>query len=132
MATAEKPPLPGPPVGSDDHRATVDRAEAGLLDPAMGRIVEMVLHRVDEDRYEAASTDGRVRFRRRDEGAGWTFDVESSSGADPLADQTTDRFSPLADEQANPFPERSGNAYPYAFEQVAQLAIERREREDRP
>ena len=117
MATAETPP----PVHSDAHRAAVDQAEAGLLDPAMSPIVDMVLRRVGEDRYEAASSDGRVRFARGDEGAGWAFAVESVSGADPLADQAADRFSPLADERANPFPERSANAYPNAFEQVAQL-----------
>ena len=109
------------PLDPDTHRDAVDRAEAGLLDPALSPMVEMVLRRADEDRYEAASTDGRVRFRRRDDGAGWAFDVESSSGTDPLADQAADRFSPLAEEQANPFPPRSINAYPFAYEQVAQL-----------
>ena len=117
MATTDTPP----PIGSDAHRAAVDRAEAGLLDPAMASIVEMVLRRAGEDGYEAASTTGRVRFRRRDEGAGWAFAVESVTGTDPLADQAANRFSPLADERANPFPDRSANAYPNAFEQVAQL-----------
>ena len=72
--------------------------------------------------YEAASVAGRVRFRRRDEGAGWAFDdARRSTASNPLADQSTDRFAPLADERANPFPDRTTNAYPFAYEQVAQL-----------
>ncbi|MGZ4784731.1 MAG: alkaline phosphatase family protein, partial [Acidimicrobiales bacterium] len=90
----------------------------------MAPIVEVVLRRhggPDGDRYEAASVAGRVCFGRRDEGAGWAFDHEVVEGANPLADQSTDRFAPLADEVANRFPDRSVNAYPHAYEQVAQL-----------
>jgi len=117
MATAETPP----PLDSDVHHAAVDEAEAALLDSAMGPLVDMVLRQVGADRYEAASTAGRVRFARRSEAAGWAFDVESVSGTNPLSDQAADRFSPLTDERAHPFPDRSVNAYPGGFEQVAQL-----------
>ena len=110
--------------GTDEHREAVDQAEAALLDAAVAPLVEVVLRRgggPDGDVYEAASVDGRVRFTRRDEGAGWVFDVEVREGMNPLADQATDRFTPLVDELANRFPDRSANAYPNAYEQVAQL-----------
>ncbi len=51
----------------------------------------------------------------------WEFDVDHVEGRNPLADQSLDRFSPLEAERANPFPGRQANAYPFAYEQVAQL-----------
>jgi arylsulfatase A-like enzyme len=107
----------------EDHIEAVARAEAALLDPAVGHLVEMVI-RADPDhgdRYEAASVDGRVRFRRMAESGRWAFAVDEVQGRNPLADQALDRFSPLEDERANPHPDRDTNAYPHAYEQVAQL-----------
>ena len=49
------------------------------------------------------------------------YEVLATSGADPLADRSTDRFAPLAEERAHPHPHRSENAYPHAFDQIAQL-----------
>jgi phosphonoacetate hydrolase len=115
MATPQLPP--------PDQRADVDRLEQALLDPALDRIVDLVL-RADPEvpgTYEAASATGRVRFHRHEEGTGWAFEVEAVEGVDPLADQSPDRFSPLGEERANPHPSRAVNAYPHAFEQVAQL-----------
>jgi phosphonoacetate hydrolase len=119
MAVIDSRPLPG----SDEHRAAVARAEAALLDPSMGHLVEVVIRPDpdDADRYEAASVAGRVRFRRRADDGTWQFDVEQVEGSNPLADQSLDRFSPLADELANPHPDRGSNAYPFAYEQTAQL-----------
>jgi phosphonoacetate hydrolase len=119
MAVAESRPLPG----SDEHREAVARAEEALLDPAVGHLVEVVLRSDpdDPDRYEAASVDGRVRFRRRDDARGWSFEVEHVDGRNPLADQALDRFAPLPEERANRYPDRTRNAYPFAYEQVAQL-----------
>jgi len=83
--------------------------------------------------YEAHAVDGSVRFVREsgphDPGddtpappaRDWSFRVESQSGRDPLGDQATDRFAGLASEIENRFPDRTANAYPFAFEQVAQL-----------
>ena len=68
--------------------------------------------------YEAHSHDGSVRFRRDEDG---TFAVVGTDGVNPLANQSTDAFSPLADELAHRHPHRSDNAYPHAFEHVAQL-----------
>src|SRR6185312_2409471 len=112
----------GPRPAGDEHREAVARAEAALLDPAVGHLVEVVLRADPDDanRYEAASVDGRVRFRRTETGGGWTFDVEQVEGRNPLADQSVDRFSPLQTELANPYPTREANAYPFAYEQAAQ------------
>lgn len=107
---------------SDQHLADVAKAEAALLDPAMARIVDLVLRDTERpDTYEAAATDGRVRFQRRSRGSGWEFDVVAVEGRNPLADQATDRFSPLDAERANPHPDRTTTSYPFAYEQVAQL-----------
>ena len=95
-----------------------------LTDPALAPIVEMVLLRRD-GAYEAHAVDGSVRFRRsdpQDHGPhDWVFTVESVTGRNPLADQAIDRFAPLEAELAHRFPDRTENAYPFAFEQVAQL-----------
>jgi phosphonoacetate hydrolase len=119
MAVTEQRPAPD----SDEHREAVVRAEQALLDPAVGHLVEVVLRSDpdDADRYEAAAVDGRVRFRRRHEGAGWSFEVERIEGRNPLGEQALDRFASLEEERANPFPDRTRNAYPFAYEQVAQL-----------
>lgn len=109
-----------PPVGSDEHRELVKHAEAALLDPAWAHIVEMVLSR-DGDTYEAAAVDGRVRFRREADRAGWRFETVAVEGRDPLGNQATDQFAPLSDELASRYPERADNAYPNAYLQLSQL-----------
>jgi phosphonoacetate hydrolase len=88
-----------------------------LLDPALGAIVDMVLWSPEPDVFEAASCDGSIRFRRD----GTHYEIVAVQGANPFADQSPDRFTGLTAEQANPFPDRAGNSYPFAFEQVAQL-----------
>jgi len=102
---------------ADEHRAEADRALEILLDSALEPIVDMVLTRRD-DRYEALASDGRVTFVR-DEHGGFT-EVESSV-RNPLADQSTDKFAGLETELASLHPHRSANAYPFAYEQTAQL-----------
>jgi arylsulfatase A-like enzyme len=91
-----------------------------LLDPVLDPIVEMVLLAADGG-YEAIAHDGRVRFRRSDEGTGWSYTVETVDGRNPLADQATDRFVGVENERATRWPHRSANAYPFGYEQVAQL-----------
>ena len=88
-----------------------------LLDPTLGAIVDMVLWSPEPDVFEAASCEGSIRFRRD----GTHFEVVAVRGESPFADQAPDRFTGLAAEQANPFPDRAHNSYPFAFEQVAQL-----------
>lgn len=100
------------------------QARAALLDPALAPIVDMVFSvdgPAEAPVYEVASAEGSVQFTRHADGAEWAFDVLDVDGRDPVADQATDRFAPLAEERAVAFPERSENAYPFAFEQVAQL-----------
>jgi phosphonoacetate hydrolase len=104
--------------------ALVERAAAALTDPALDPIVEFVVT-ADDGGYEVRAVDGRVRFRREavdgsdGEGPAWRFtDVE---GRNPLADTSTNRFSPLADERAALWPTRTDQSYPHAYEQIAQL-----------
>ena len=111
--TAPRPPHQVP----DTHRAVADAALEVLLDSTLEPIVDMVCTARDGT-YEALSHDGRVTFRRNDDGS---YERVSVSGRDPLADQSTTKFAPLADERAHPFPHRSENAYPHAFDQIAQL-----------
>lgn len=93
-----------------------ERALDVLLGAPLEPIVEMVLTRRD-GALEAAAVDGRVRFRRDGDG----FAVEEVEGRNPLGDQSPDRFTPLAAERANRCPPRHANAYPFAYEMVAQL-----------
>src|SRR3954454_8552364 len=105
------------PLADPQHVETVVEA---LLDPVLEPIVDLVIT-ADADAYEARAVDGSVRFVRADEGDGWSFREVAVEGRNPLADQATDRFSPLADEQATPQPHRSANSYPHAYEMVAQV-----------
>jgi len=101
----------------DEHREAAERALEVLLDPALEPIVDMVLTRRD-DRYEALAAGGRVTFERTDRG---DFVEVSHSGRNPLADQSTDRFVGLDAERGHLHPHRDDNAYPFAYEQTAQL-----------
>jgi arylsulfatase A-like enzyme len=98
----------------------VDTVAAALLDPALEPIVDLVIT-ADDQGYEARAVDGRVRFRREDQGTGWVFTEVEVQGRNPLGDQATDRFVGLDQEMANPHPHRSENAYPHAYEMVAQI-----------
>lgn len=110
-------------ITDPSHLADVARLEAALLEPELAPIVDVVLaadpH--EDDAYLASSAAGRARYRRCRDGHGWAFEVEVLEGVDPLADQSTSRFSPLEDELAHRYPDRTENAYPFAYEQVAQL-----------
>jgi predicted AlkP superfamily pyrophosphatase or phosphodiesterase len=106
----------GPHQLPDAHRAEAEAALEVLLDSALDPIVDMVCTSRD-GAYEALAHDGRVSFRRTADG----YERIEVSGRDPLADQSTDRFTPLSEERANPFPNRTQNAYPHAFDQIAQL-----------
>ena len=113
-------PAPAPPTPHEvppEHRPHAEAALGVLLDSALDPIVDMVVRAVDGE-YEAASHDGRVRFRRDGSGG---YEVTATDGSDPLADQSTDRYAPLADEIAHKHPHRRDNAYPHAFDHIAQL-----------
>jgi phosphonoacetate hydrolase len=100
-----------------EREADAEAALEILTDSALEPIVDMVLLARD-GAYEARSADGMVRFRRND---GDGYEVVDTSGANPLANQSTDAFTPLAEELAHLNPHRSENAYPHAFDHVAQL-----------
>jgi phosphonoacetate hydrolase len=100
----------------DAFRAVADAALDILCDAELDPIVDMTCSYRD-GHYEARSHEGSVRFRRDGDG----FERVKVEGTDPLADQTTDKWIPLANEQAEPSPHRADNAYPFAFEQIAQL-----------
>lgn len=99
-------------------RDDVARLVDALLDPDLEKIVEFVVT-ADDEAYEVQAVDGRVRFRRSADGSSYE-DVEVE-GRNPLADTATDKFSPLADERAHPWPTRTEQSYPHAHEQIAQL-----------
>ena len=82
---------------------TLEQTLEVLLDDDLEPIVEMVLTR-DDGSYEARAADGRVRFRRHDDGHGWRFDVEAVDGRNPLGDQAVDRFAGVDAEPAEPLP----------------------------
>ncbi len=98
----------------------VEALAGALLGPDLEPIVDLVIT-ADDEGYEARAVDGRVRFTRTDDGHGWTFTETLVEGRNPLGDQATDRFVGLAAEQANPWPSRAENAYPHAYEMVAQI-----------
>lgn len=114
MTTA--PTRPGHQV-ADVHRADVDAALDILLDSALEPIVDVVLTARD-GYYEALAHDGTVTFRRTETGE---IEVVATEGRNPIGDQATDRFSPLAAEVAHKHPHRRDNTYPHAYEQTAQL-----------
>jgi predicted AlkP superfamily pyrophosphatase or phosphodiesterase len=94
-----------------------DRALEVLLGDELAPIVDMVLRRTGEDRYEAASAQGRVEFRRAD----GSYDVVATEGDDPFACQSPAHLAGLDAELADPHPTRDENSYPFAYEQTAQL-----------
>ncbi len=108
---------PDAPTGEPEH---VDAVVDALLDAALEPIVDLVVT-ADHEGYEARAVDGRVRFTRADHGDGWAFTEAEVEGRNPLGDQATDRFVGLGEEVANPYPHRTVNAYPHAYEMVAQI-----------
>lgn len=103
----------------------VDTALGTLVSAELEPIVEVVLLSRGGG-YEAHSADGSVRFLRDPvdptaPACAWSFTVVDGSGRNPLGDQAIDRFVGLDAEVANRFPDRTMNAYPFAYEQVAQL-----------
>ncbi|MCI3949027.1 MAG: hypothetical protein K0R11_961, partial [Acidimicrobiales bacterium] len=93
-----------------------ERALDVLCSEELAPIVEVVLSAPAPDTYEAQAVDGRVRFRREIDGAGWRFEVEAVDGRNPLGDQATDRFVGVATERGALHPERTANAYPFAYD----------------
>jgi predicted AlkP superfamily pyrophosphatase or phosphodiesterase len=98
-----------------------DRALGVLLDPGLAPIVDMVVRRTGDGTYEAASADGRVEFRRHGDGGVDAYERTGGEGQDPIADQSLDKLVGLTAETADPHPARRDNAYPFAYDHIAQL-----------
>jgi phosphonoacetate hydrolase len=98
-----------------------DAALDVLCSKELSHLVELVCWSPEPDTYEVRSVDGHVRFHRLTDGSSVTFSTEGVSPHNPVADQDPARFSPLADEAANLWPDRSRNSYPYAYEHIAQV-----------
>jgi phosphonoacetate hydrolase len=108
-------------VGTDERRAAVSEIEAVLCDTALDHLVEMVLTHPEADTYRAAASDGDVTFRRRDVDGSYHYDLVTSSGRNPVADQATDRLVGHDLERDRRFPPPAENAYPHAHDSIAQF-----------
>ena len=95
-----------------------DRALHVLLSAELAPIVDMVLWQAAACTYTAASADGSVTFR----GTGADgFETLAVEGTDPFANQSAGHLAGLDAELTDPHPDRAHNAYPFAYEQTAQL-----------
>ncbi len=83
--------------------------------------IEMVVRPLDTDTYRAAAVDGSVTFRRRVDGERHAFDTVSVDGRNPLGADDPGHLTGLGEERAAKFPSRTANAYPHAFESIAQF-----------
>lgn len=92
-----------------------------LRSPELADRVEMVVSAPAPDSYRAAAVDGEVTFVRSVDGDRYRYEVTGSYGRDPLGDQSTDRFVGHGAERDGSFPERTANAYPHAFDSIAQF-----------
>jgi hypothetical protein len=97
------------------------RALDVLCSPQLSDIVELVAWSPEPDLYEVRAVDGHVRFTRREEAGRHVFSSATTSGRDVLATQDPTRFAPLSQELAHQQPDRSANAYPHAYEHIAQV-----------
>ena len=109
------------PRDDAEHSRLRDAALEILCSTELSHLVELVCWSPEPDTYEARSVDGHVRFRRTTEGPSVAFSTDGKFSHNPIADQDPLRFSPLADEVANQWPDRSMNSYPYAYEHIAQV-----------
>lgn len=105
----------------EEVRSKVAALESVLVDPAFEREVDMVLSCPDTDTYRAAAHNGSVTFRRVARDGRYRYQVIDTSGVDPLADRSTDRFDDHHTERAAAFPSRAENSYPHAFDSIAQF-----------
>jgi len=99
----------------------VERLEATMIGPELADRVEMVVRPTGTDRYRAAAVDGSVTFRRQAVDGRYVYDVVEVAGRDPLADQSADHLVGPETERRHVHPTREGNAYPHAFDSIAQF-----------
>jgi phosphonoacetate hydrolase len=102
----------------------IDQALATLLSAALEPIVDLVAWSPEPDVYEVASQAGHVRFRREPGVNGLrrpAYAADLLSGASPVHNQDPAHLGELALQHATPHPSRSENAYPHAFDHLAQV-----------
>lgn len=99
----------------------IEQLEAVMTDPELADRVELVVRRTTHDTYRAAAVDGAVTFRRSAVDGRHRYEVTGVQGRDPLADQATDRWIGHEHERAEAPPDRTRNAYPHAFDSIAQF-----------
>ena len=103
--------------------ATRDRALEVLLDDALRPIVDLVAWSVEPGCFELASSTGHVAFRRTDATgtARPTYVDEVRRGVNPVANQDPSHLGTLDLERTTPHPACEDNAYPFAYEHLAQV-----------
>ncbi len=99
----------------------IERIEQLLTDPALDDRVEMVVRPEGVDTYRASAVDGSVTFRRTAVSGRYHYDVISTTGRDPLAEQSTAHLIGHCAERDQHHPHRTDNAYPHAFDSIAQF-----------
>ena len=104
-----------------DRAAAIGTLERALTAPDLADRMELAVWSPAPHTYRAAAVDGSVLFRRVDDGGTWRYDVLEVVDRNPLADQATDRFLGLDAERRHHFPARVDNAYPYAYDSIAQF-----------
>ena len=103
-----------------------EQALAVLLSSALEPIVDLVAWSPAPDVYEVASAHGHIRFDRdggrdgsRRRPSGYTASL--LDGESPVARHDPAHLGHLAEEVADPHPDRRSNSYPHAFDHLAQL-----------
>lgn len=104
-----------------DVHESAELLENALTDPALADRVEMVLRPIGADTYRASALDGWVEFARTPVDGSYRYDVVASGGRDPLGRRSVDRAVGHAEERAAVPIDRRDNAYPHAFDSVAQF-----------
>jgi len=109
-------------MNPEQHAIAVEAIETALTDSMFEDQVEMVLTNPSPDRYRAASADGVVTFQRTvGPDQRWSYAKVSVSGRDPIANGATDQFVGHTNERAQRYPHRIVNAYPHAYDSIAQF-----------
>ena len=102
-------------MDSRDRRA--DDLERALVDPALDASVDVVLRRLDADRYRVAAARGSVTFTHGPDGTR----ILEVTGTDPLADADPERFLGADAELAASVPDPASEARPHGYDEVAQF-----------
>jgi phosphonoacetate hydrolase len=111
------------PKGRPDQR---ERALNVLLSSSLEPIVDLVAWSPEPDTYEVASAHGHLRFSRsrshdRDGRHAYSYADRLLDGESPVARKDASHLGRLAQETADPHPDRRSNSYPHAYDHLAQL-----------